>query len=222
MSDDQNTHNGGGWQPHPQGEYDSDATAFVQLPEGLLDAPLAAPGHGYVPPQITVNPTTADATDPAATGAWVMPPEVTGAGGGRAVRWPEAGTAQQQPAPPAQGHDGTHGYDPRATGQWTFDAQSPESQESAERRPYGQGGAPAYERDYEQQDYESRDYGHQYGQQPHGPGAPASGTDVTGQWSIPVADGDLPDESGEFTASSLAAELGAWGRGGAAPPATLP
>ncbi|MGJ3559840.1 2Fe-2S iron-sulfur cluster-binding protein [Streptomyces sp. INA 01156] len=33
---------------------------------------------------------------------------------------------------------------------------------------------------------------------------PAPGSDVTGQWSIPVAEGDLPDESGEFTTSALA------------------
>ncbi len=42
------------------------------------------------------------------------------------------------------------------------------------------------------------------------------GHDVTGQWSIPVAGGDLPDESGEFTTSSLVEQ---WG---GTPPATLP
>ncbi|MEU9174119.1 2Fe-2S iron-sulfur cluster-binding protein [Streptomyces sp. NPDC048420] len=46
--------------------------------------------------------------------------------------------------------------------------------------------------------------------------APAPGHDVTGQWSIPVAGGDLPDESGEFTTSSLVEQ---WG---GTPPATLP
>ncbi|NEA88812.1 hypothetical protein G3I53_22905, partial [Streptomyces sp. SID14436] len=44
----------------------------------------------------------------------------------------------------------------------------------------------------------------------------APGQDVTGQWSIPVARGDLPDESGEFTASALVEQ---WG---GTPPATLP
>lgn len=43
-----------------------------------------------------------------------------------------------------------------------------------------------------------------------------SGHDVTGQWSIPVAGGDLPDESGEFTTSALVEQ---WG---GTPPATLP
>jgi aerobic-type carbon monoxide dehydrogenase small subunit (CoxS/CutS family) len=45
---------------------------------------------------------------------------------------------------------------------------------------------------------------------------PAPGHDVTGQWSIPVASGDVPDESGEFTTSALMEQ---WG---GTPPATLP
>ncbi|MFB7954534.1 2Fe-2S iron-sulfur cluster-binding protein [Streptomyces sp. NPDC056045] len=40
----------------------------------------------------------------------------------------------------------------------------------------------------------------------------------TGQWTIPVAEGDLPEESGEFAASALAAQ---W-YGDRTPPATLP
>ncbi|MFF9507882.1 2Fe-2S iron-sulfur cluster-binding protein [Streptomyces sp. NPDC014724] len=40
----------------------------------------------------------------------------------------------------------------------------------------------------------------------------------TGQWTIPVADGDLPEESGEFAASALAAQ---W-YPDRTPPATLP
>lgn len=137
-----------GWQPLPQGDYDSDATAFVQLPpDGFPDAPLAAPGHGYVPPQITVSPVTgAAATDPAATGVWVLPPELTGMAAAPYGAEPE-------PAPLA----------------------GPE-------QPYGfaQGGD-------------------------------------TGQWSIPVAEGELPDESGEYTTASLASH---WGD--RTPPATLP
>lgn len=46
--------------------------------------------------------------------------------------------------------------------------------------------------------------------------APAPGHDVTGQWSIPVVGGELPDESGEFTTSALVEQ---WG---GTPPATLP
>ncbi|WP_301370749.1 (2Fe-2S)-binding protein [Streptomyces xanthophaeus] len=76
---------GWGWEPVPQGgEYDSDATAFVKLPQDMLDAlgtgePLAAPGHGYVPPPMIV-PLGSATTDPAATGTWTIP-----------VQWPEAG-----------------------------------------------------------------------------------------------------------------------------------
>ncbi|MFF8971595.1 (2Fe-2S)-binding protein [Streptomyces sp. NPDC014995] len=169
MTDDQQeqgTPQGGGrWDPLPQGDYDDGATAFVKLPEGGIDAllagrgdsPLAAPGHGYVPPPITVDH---EGTDPAATGsgAWAAP-----AGG---TEWPA-------PADGQSAGDDRFTYHPGATGQWTFD-----------------DTAAAH--------------------------APAPGHDVTGQWSIPVAGGDLPDESGEFTTSSLVEQ---WG---GTPPATLP
>ncbi|MFF2330740.1 MULTISPECIES: 2Fe-2S iron-sulfur cluster-binding protein [unclassified Streptomyces] len=48
--------------------------------------------------------------------------------------------------------------------------------------------------------------------------APAAPTGHTGQWTIPVADGDLPEESGEFAASALASQWYA----DRTPPATLP
>ncbi|MFJ1736193.1 2Fe-2S iron-sulfur cluster-binding protein [Streptomyces sp. NPDC088254] len=155
----------GRWDPLPQGDYDDGATAFVKLPEGGVDAllaargesPLAAPGHGYVPPRITAAPDRPDA-DASGTGAW--PPPVGGA------EWPA-------PASGSSVGDDRFTYNPGSTGQWTFE----ETQ-----------AAPA----------------------------PAPGHDVTGQWSIPVAGGDLPDESGEFTTSALVEQ---WG---GAPPATLP
>ncbi|MFJ9742215.1 2Fe-2S iron-sulfur cluster-binding protein [Streptomyces sp. NPDC101166] len=155
----------GRWDPLPQGDYDDGATAFVKLPEGGVDAllaargesPLAAPGHGYVPPRITAAPDRPDA-DASGTGAWPSP--VGGA------EWPA-------PASGSSVGDDRFTYNPGSTGQWTF-----------EETP----AAPA----------------------------PAPGHDVTGQWSIPVAGGDLPDESGEFTASALVEQ---WG---GAPPATLP
>ncbi|MFB8175227.1 (2Fe-2S)-binding protein [Streptomyces sp. NPDC055966] len=156
---------GGRWDPLPQGDYDDGATAFVKLPEGGIDAllsgdsPLAAPGHGYVPPQIAVAPGTGDA---AAPGAWTAP-----AGG---TEWPDPNAVPRTP-----GGDDRFTYEPAATQQWTFE-------------------------------------------DPAAPAAPAvPGHDVTGQWSIPVAEGDLPDESGEFTTSSLVEQ---WG--GGTPPATLP
>ncbi|MGW0204703.1 2Fe-2S iron-sulfur cluster-binding protein [Streptomyces sp. NPDC003233] len=164
MTDDQHgqgTPQGGGrWDPLPQGDYDDGATAFVELPEGGIDAllsgdsPLAAPGHGYVPPQIAVAPGTGD---PAQAGTWAAP-----AGG---AEWPDPNATPQTRA------DDRFTYSPGATQHWTFE-------------------------------------------EPAAPGA--SGHDVTGQWSIPVADGDLPDDSGEFTTSSLVEQ---WG---GTPPATLP
>ncbi|MGW4226157.1 2Fe-2S iron-sulfur cluster-binding protein [Streptomyces bauhiniae] len=152
MTDDQRGHEddtpqgGGRWNPLPQGEYDDGATAFVQLPEGGIDAllagdsPLAAPGHGYVPPRIT--------TPPEDENAW-----------GAQEQWPaqDAVPAQQQPH-----GDDRFTYQPEAQGHW-----APEET------------------------------------------AAASGHDVTGQWSVPVAGGDLPDESGEFTTSALAEQWGA-------------
>lgn len=173
MTDDQHTEGTpqgrGRWDPLPQGDYDDGATAFVKLPEGGIeallaerDSPLAAPGHGYVPPEIAAAP---PAPEQGAADVWGAPPE--------ASRWPDPNTGHHQ-----AGHDG-FSYHPGATGQWDFgDA--------------ARGGAAG-----------------------HHPGD-ASGHDVTGQWSIPVADGDLPDESGEFTTSALVEQ---WG---GTPPATLP
>ncbi|MDO0933547.1 2Fe-2S iron-sulfur cluster-binding protein [Streptomyces sp. DG2A-72] len=175
MTDDQHgegTPQGGSrWDPLPQGDYDDGATAFVKLPEGGIDAllasadsPLAAPGHGYVPPQITVNPAGAD---PSATGGWPAPAE--------AVQWPDPNAVPQD-----TGND-RFTYNPGATGQWNFETVEGSAGSAAEHT------------------------------------AAAPGHDVTGQWSIPVAGGDLPDESGEFTSSSLVEQ---WG--GGTPPATLP
>ncbi|PTH89293.1 hypothetical protein C9J60_10895 [Streptomyces sp. A244] len=213
MTDDRHeegTPRGGSrWDPLPQGEYDDGATAFVELPEGGVDAllaadsPLAAPGHGYVPPQITVNPATTAGTDPAATGAWPVPgAPVDGA------QWhdPNAGHPQhghEHGAHHQQGHDvpeQSYGgpdapYDPGAP--YGSDATAPQHG-GDDRFTYNPGATGQW--NFEE--------------------TPAAGTapghDVTGQWSIPVAGGDLPDESGEFTTSSLVEQ---WG---GTPPATLP
>ncbi|MGW1746811.1 2Fe-2S iron-sulfur cluster-binding protein [Streptomyces sp. NPDC002092] len=171
MTDDQHgegtPHGGGRWDPLPQGDYDDGATAFVKLPEGGIDAllasadsPLAAPGHGYVPPPITADPGAGAGTDPAATGNWAVPAD--------GAQWPDPNAVPQDTT------GDRFSYNPAATQQWNFGETA--TQESA----------------------------------------PAPGHDVTGQWSIPVAGGDLPDESGEFTTSSLVQQ---WG---GTPPATLP
>ncbi|MFF9662508.1 2Fe-2S iron-sulfur cluster-binding protein [Streptomyces althioticus] len=202
MTDDQHGQGGtppGGsrWDPLPQGDYDDGATAFVNLPEGGIDAlldamesPLAAPGHGYVPPQITVTPATTAGTDPAATGSWAAPgAPVDG------TQWHDPASAE--PDAPA---GGPYGYDPGASGQWAYDPDAQGQQHAqGQHQAQGQHHAPGH-------DPAAQHQGH--GQAP--------GQDVTGQWSIPVAGGDLPDESGEFTTSSLVEQ---WGN---TPPATLP
>ncbi|MET9908859.1 2Fe-2S iron-sulfur cluster-binding protein [Streptomyces sp. NPDC006476] len=169
MTDDQHgegtPRSGGRWDPLPQGDYDDGATAFVKLPEGGIDAllaasdsPLAARGHGYVPPQITPGA----GTDQGAAGPWGAPADGS--------QWPDPNAAA-----PTEGDD-RFTYNPASTQQWTYE----------DPQPTG-----------------------------HTPTS-APGHDVTGQWSIPVADGDLPDESGEFTTSSLVQQ---WG---GTPPSTLP
>lgn len=99
MTDDQHGEGapqGGRWDPLPQGDYDDGATAFVKLPEGGIEAllaerePLAAPGHGYVPPQIDVPPAAPAAADPAQAGAW--------AAQAGAVDWPDPNAVPRKPA----------------------------------------------------------------------------------------------------------------------------
>ncbi|MGW2383712.1 2Fe-2S iron-sulfur cluster-binding protein [Streptomyces sp. NPDC001658] len=178
MTDDQHgegtPRSPGRWDPLPQGDYDDGATAFVKLPEGGVDAllasadtPLAAPGHGYVPPQITSNPAGPAGADPAGPDSWAMP----AAPPAESTQWPDPNAVPQ-----GSGGD-RFTYDPVATGHWNFEDTT--AADSAQA-------------------------------------APAPGHDVTGQWSIPVAGGELPDESGEFTTSSLVEQ---WG---GTPPATLP
>ncbi|MFG3161495.1 2Fe-2S iron-sulfur cluster-binding protein [Streptomyces sp. NPDC048232] len=181
----------------PQGDYDDGATAFVKLPEGGVDAlfassdsPLAAPGHGYVPPQITVAPATG--TDPAATGSWTMPSAPVDG-----TQWQLPDTGQEHAG--RQGHaDYPPPHDPYG-GAAPYDASA--GQGDGERFTYRPGATGQW-------DFSEA--------APPEDAQPGSGQDVTGQWSIPVAGGDLPDESGEFTTSSLAEQ---WGTGA---PATLP
>ncbi|MFF1559245.1 2Fe-2S iron-sulfur cluster-binding protein [Streptomyces sp. NPDC058279] len=147
-----------GWEPVPQGgEYDSEATAFVKLPQDMLDAldggePLAAPGHGYVPPPMIV-PLGSAGTDPSATGTWTMPAPWPEAGDtGAPARGPipasiplpasvaaafadagqggEAGPGQE----PAHQPDPGHRPDPGATAEWQF----PEAGRAEEPQATGQ------------------------------------------------------------------------------------
>ncbi|MFK0099401.1 2Fe-2S iron-sulfur cluster-binding protein [Streptomyces sp. NPDC091040] len=123
----------GGWQPTPQGgDYDGEATAFVQLPpEDLADIPLAAPGHGYTPPMILPLTPAAD-RDPAATGNWVVqtPEQQPGQPAPDAVHWPDPnqqsgyGYPHPEDQQPTGSYQEPYGTDQAATGQWSVDTSS--------------------------------------------------------------------------------------------------
>ncbi|MFF2670064.1 (2Fe-2S)-binding protein [Streptomyces niveus] len=130
----------GAWQPIPQGgEYDAEATAFVQLPpEDRADAPLAARGHGYVPPTIDQRPADGGVAHagPADIGQWAPY------------------TPQTQPDPYGYAPQGAVApdvpHDPQATGHWAFtDAaddsrteQGPPAPQPAPPAPTGQWVIP--------------------------------------------------------------------------------
>ncbi|GAA1932050.1 hypothetical protein GCM10009716_44110 [Streptomyces sodiiphilus] len=109
------------------GEYDPEATAFVQLPDGGLPGdPLAAPGHGYAPPEIgeALGPpaTPAPTTDPAATGQWTLPFAGAGGPGGQ------------------EGADRGRSGAAAAMGQGAAAALAGSHQGRSRRRPLGEGG----------------------------------------------------------------------------------
>lgn len=248
--------------PHQGGEeYDDGATAFVQLPEGIADIPLAAPGQGYVPP-ITVTPATGPA-DPAATGVWSIPGAVAG---GAPAPDPYARTAGHGPDPygtlppqdvpeAAPGQvvadvypdgaqvPGADGYpQPPADAFAATDAfgdtrpltippgLSPDGPRpdlgaafgGAERagQPHGQPGIPGQQQGPGSAGQDATghwDFGAALGES--APPAPGG----TGQWSVPLAPEDVPEESGEYPLSDAARRTGGWAT---APthqaPATLP
>ncbi|MEE4489344.1 (2Fe-2S)-binding protein [Streptomyces sp. BE230] len=198
MSNEDRTDQHGGWEPTPQGgEYDAEATAFVHLPpEDLANIPLAAPGQGYVPPMI-LPLTPAAGLDPAATGSWVVPTQ-----------------DHQDP----HGQQDRHGRpDPQDPGAESAPAAVHWPDPNQQQTPYGypQPG-PQASHEYPDQYPGDRGATGQWNFAESGGHAEAAGH--TGQWTIPVADGDLPEESGEFSASALAAGLYA----DRTPPATLP
>ena len=209
----------GGW----GGEYDGDATAFIQLPGNLpgphqsgyaahggTPDPLAAPGtgQGWAPPpidpaaqaQTTPSPTPPPTTDPAAPGQWTLP---------------FAGHPAD-PAPEAPGNPGDFG---------DFGAQPSPPQGVA--AALGQGAAAALAGSHEARGRQRRPHeegqGHAVPQasadaEDGTPGAPGDasvpGTDwnaapapgATGQWSIPFAAAGSPDDSGEYLAAPPAPE----------------
>ncbi|MFJ9109124.1 2Fe-2S iron-sulfur cluster-binding protein [Streptomyces sp. NPDC102283] len=216
----------GGWEPTPQGDgFDADATAFVHLPpEDLANIPLAAPGHGYVPPMI-LPLTPAAGLDPAATGSWVLQTqtqqaqaeqraqETAAAQEPGAVHWPDPNQQGGQ-----GGYQGPYQHTSHATAQWNFteafgEAATPETAATPEARG-PEAGHPGHTNHAGHPDHAD-----QAGHADHtGHTGHADHTGHTGQWTIPVADGDLPDESGEFLASAHTPQWYA----DSARPATLP
>ncbi|MFI8276227.1 (2Fe-2S)-binding protein [Streptomyces sp. NPDC085929] len=217
---------GWGWEPVPQGgEYDSDATAFVKLPQDMLDAlgtgePLAAPGHGYVPPPMIV-PLGSASADPAATGTWAIP-----------VQWPEAGTTPQAgtgagggggagaPAPAPVGGPIPASIPIPASVAAAF-ADQRQGQVSGHGQEFGQGRAHAQAQAQAQAQGQAAGHGPASAEAGHDPGATAewrfpeavqdSEPVTTGQWTLP----ELAEETGEFRRGGLEAD---WSQA----PATLP
>ncbi|CAD5954499.1 MULTISPECIES: 2Fe-2S iron-sulfur cluster-binding protein [unclassified Streptomyces] len=201
-----------GWEPTPQsGEYDADATAFVQLPpEDLANIPLAAPGHGYVPPMI-VPLTPAAGLDPAATGSWVVQTQSQQQAQAERRAQEQAPGAVHWPDPNEQGgYAQPYQETSHSTAQWNFT-------EAMGEQP-GQPGAGEGSGEYQEHTAPGDHAGHP---DRTGHTDTSAHTDLsaqtdhanhtghtghTGQWTIPVADGDLPDESGEFLASAAAAQ----------------
>ncbi|MFI6557699.1 2Fe-2S iron-sulfur cluster-binding protein [Streptomyces griseus] len=211
----------GGWEPTPQGDgFDADATAFVHLPpEDLANIPLAAPGHGYVPPMI-VPLTPAAGLDPAATGSWVIQTQTQQAQAEQRAQ--EAAAAHEAaaretgavhwPDPNQQGgYQGPYQDTSHATAQWNFTEALGETpaapQQDVPEAPGASGGTGVSDHTDHTDRTSHTDHTGQ-----------ASHTGHTGQWTIPVADGDLPDESGEFLASAHTPQWYA----DSARPATLP
>ncbi|MDQ0984772.1 2Fe-2S iron-sulfur cluster-binding protein [Streptomyces sp. V2I9] len=251
----------GGWEPTSQGDgFDADATAFVHIPpEDLADIPLAAPGHGYVPPMI-VPLTPAAGLDPAATGSWVVQTQAQQAEaeqrareaaahqGAGAIHWPDP---NQQGGVPS-GYQGPYEDTSHATAQWNFtevlgetptapaaghhdalDGQSPPGpvdhtghtghtghvDYAGHTDDFGHAGNASRTDHADQLDHTGHadPVGHTAHTDDFGHSDPAG---HTGQWTVPAADGDLPDASDAFPVPAQA-QASPW-YGDSARPATLP
>lgn len=258
--------------PHQGGEeYDDGATAFVQLPEGIADIPLAAPGQGYVPP-ITVTPANGPA-DPAATGVWSVPGTVGGgapapdpygqvpgqgpdpygtlppqevpeAAPGQVVAdvYPDGAQvpgADGYPQPPADAFAATDAFGdtrpltippglaaegPRPNLGDAFvgaeRAGHPHDGPAIPGQQQGPGSAGAGQDAAGQDATGHWDFAAALDES--APSAPAPAHGGTGQWSVPLAPEDAPEDSGEYPLTT-AAQTGGWA---AAPthqaPPTLP
>ncbi|TRV81551.1 2Fe-2S iron-sulfur cluster binding domain-containing protein [Streptomyces sp. 130] len=199
----------GGWQPTPQGDYDGDATAFVQLPpEDLADIPLAAPGHGYTPPMI-LPLTPAAGLDPAATGNWtVQTPDQQPAPD--PVHWPDPNQQSGYGHPHPGSYQEPYGTDPAATAQWPVDTSSWPDPAAALSDDSGELYTPPPAADW---------YADRPATLPGGAPAPWAVPDAAG--AAEPSPGDLAGASGEARADGSAGVSASWavpGAGGAGEP----
>ncbi|MFC8590918.1 (2Fe-2S)-binding protein [Streptomyces atroolivaceus] len=180
-----------GWQPTPQGgEYDAEATAFVHLPpEDLADlgSDPLAAPGHSYVPPMILPLTPAAGLDPAATGSWVVRTQSQ-------QERPDGHAASAEAAPEA-----VHWPDPNQQ-------QDPYLQPYPDTSQYAQTSATTAQWHFPEAVPAELE--------PEPVPEPAG---HTGQWTIPVADGDLPEESGEFAASATASQWYA-----NTPPDTLP
>lgn len=180
-----------GWQPTPQGgEYDAEATAFVHLPpEDLagLGGDPLAAPGHSYVPPMILPLTPATGLDPAVTGSWVVQ------------------TQSQQER--AADHSASAEAAPEAV-HWP----DPNQQQDPYQQPY-----PDTSQYTQTSSTTARWHFPEAVPAESGPEPAPEPAGHTGQWTIPVASGDLPEESGEFAASVAASRWYA-----ETPPATLP
>lgn len=115
------------------------------------------------------------------------------------------------------------GTDPAATGGWAQQSQSPQQQQDAgtQAEPSAPESVPWPEPGAQQHGDPQATGEWTFPEEPApAPAQGAAGHEMTGQWSIPIAEGDLPDESGEFLRSAPPVAETPWAA--AEPPATLP
>ncbi|MFE7748065.1 2Fe-2S iron-sulfur cluster-binding protein [Streptomyces sp. NPDC057428] len=179
-----------GWEPTPQGgEYDAEATAFVHLPpEDFADlgGDPLAAPGHSYVPPMILPLTPAAGLDPAVTGSWVLQTQ-----------------GQQERAAEHAGPEAA----PDAV-RWP----DPNQQQEQYQQPYPDTSQYA-QTSSTTAHWNFNEAAHPAEPEPEPSPEPAG---HTGQWTVPVAGGDIPEESGEFAASAMAQ----WYAD--SPPVTLP
>ncbi|GHF45760.1 (2Fe-2S)-binding protein [Streptomyces morookaense] len=129
MSDEQQRHTEGGWQPIPQGAgLEADGTTFVQLPPELLAQPGTSGGWG----PLAAPGTPAPAPAPAPTVTWPDPYAAPAATG----EWDVRANGTGNPADPQATQEWTMSFTTEGdTGQWSVPAAGDDSVEESGEYP---------------------------------------------------------------------------------------